>query len=302
MLTQIPTEVLTNILDHLVRPYSEAVDDVTPPTHIPGVDDESWWYVPDYRSLSSVCLTSRKLRDIGQRVLYHSFKLDHGRVWSDYWEEDREYTWKGRLIMFLRTLLLRPDLAALVRTCFITAHLVAAVGEKEAKQALRNAARIRGVDLSKFLQPFRASAWCERPMRDGVLVMILACLPNLSGLYLSGALDEEGENTMFFNIFRPSLKAAGVTSLGLQTLGLELVRDDYERHRTRTRRPCVADLLEMASSTLQNFYALNCEFDLDSLAQPLPKLRNVSVAPDDVDYTPLLSSCEGLERFALHGK
>lgn len=289
LLTDIPTEVLTNILDHL------ACSKVFNPRR----EDEFWytrWYVPDYQALYSVCLTSRRLRDIGQRVLYRSFKpgYGHGRMF-------RNFTWKGRLIMFLRTLLLRPDLAALVRTCFISARLVAHVGEEEAEEALRDAARIRGVDLSEFLQPFRASKWCRQPMRDGVLVMLLACLPNLSGLYLSGELDKYGYRMRWFNIFGPSLKAAGVSSLRLQTLYLDSVGVGLDRGPGQTQSPCVAGLLEMASSTLENLYTFACDIKLDSLAKPLPKLRNVAIKTCDMDFTPLLSFSEGLESFAYHG-
>lgn len=72
--------------------------------------DESSWYSLDRHALFSLCLMSRRLRDIAQPILYHEFALGAG----DSWRSSR-YAWDGRLPSFLRTLAERGDLAGLVR-------------------------------------------------------------------------------------------------------------------------------------------------------------------------------------------
>ncbi|KAH8735500.1 hypothetical protein BGZ61DRAFT_440374 [Ilyonectria robusta] len=100
-------------------------------------------------TLFSLCLVSRKFRDLAQPILYHDFSLGHGNSW-----QYERYTWDRRLISFLRTTTQRPDLGGLVKTVSIHPFLLDAISIDDARACLMQAADARGINLPE--------AWRQR--------------------------------------------------------------------------------------------------------------------------------------------
>jgi hypothetical protein len=213
------------------------------------------------------------------------------------------YDWDRRLIPFLRTVLLRPDLAALVRTCFIHDFLLLERWRRRDEvwgpedldkdevevdptviAALKEAAEIRGVDLSEFLQCCVGHV-DDRFYYGPLLVMLLACLPNISCFYL---------DSQVMGIPLAALNSAGVTTLPLRTINVYRPRP--------SDRDCdqyVSGLLEVASSTLRNLNIIGAHGDglLKRLDRPLTNLQNLSHTGGSHswhDIDSFLSCCTGL--------
>ncbi|KAH7017782.1 hypothetical protein EDB80DRAFT_678578 [Ilyonectria destructans] len=107
------------------------------------------WHSLDRNALFSLCLVSRKFRDLAQPILYHDFSLGHGNSW-----QYERYTWGRRLTSFLRTTTQRPDLGGLVKNVSIHPFLLDAISIDDARACLMQVADARGINLPE--------AWRQR--------------------------------------------------------------------------------------------------------------------------------------------
>lgn len=120
--------------------------------------DERSWYLADYRQpLVSLCLTSRRLRDVAQQVLHHEFVLGYGDSWRS-----ASCSWDRRLTSFLRTVGTRDDLAAAVRRVSLHPRLLEAaeLGDVGAVVDLRRMGRGLGLGVADESAP---PCYQERP-------------------------------------------------------------------------------------------------------------------------------------------
>ncbi len=233
------------------------------------------------QALYSMCLVSTKFRDLAQPILYHVLvpRSTNGRVWS------------RCLTAFLRTVVRRPDLAALVRRIVFGINL-GVIRDGDARLVLEEATRARGTQLADFLRSF----WESYPrgdleeMRlancDQLTVMLLASLPNLTSVVFSNGL-------LVPNIPKSALRATGVLTLPLQTVEIFGGMGD--------RIVVLSDLLNIASSTLSTINVASGGFGLlGTLASYLPGLRNLCITNSnlrDWGLGVILSRCEALESF-----
>ncbi|RTE69277.1 hypothetical protein BHE90_016343 [Fusarium euwallaceae] len=152
VLTDLPSELLHLIFGHFClhcrggfrEPYF-VENDVG--------HDQSKTYLRDRHSLFSLCLVSRRMRDVAQPVLHHEFVLGYSHLQSRC-----SYSWRGRLTSFIRTVSTRRDLAALVKTVFLHPSLQEGVELGDAWRAMRYAADALQVDL--------AEVWKRRELND----------------------------------------------------------------------------------------------------------------------------------------
>ncbi|KAK5630019.1 hypothetical protein RRF57_005734 [Xylaria bambusicola] len=252
--------------------------------------DQPSWHALDLQALYSTCLVSRRLRDVAQPILYHEFIPGYADSFLS-----RRYEWTGRLISFFRTVTLRRDLANLVQGVYLSHWLLGPIivesGRVEA--VLEESARIRGINLSDFLEPFhnlpaRAHLKPYRPAADELVAMLLSFLPNLSRLYLTMATPPSP-------IPVSALMTAGAR-LSLQTIEI-CARNSNLRSR-------LGGILEMSLTSL-NTLDINsyCSYNGDKLGLSgmfFPNLRNISVTLSGMsgsDLEILLSCCTGLETF-----
>ncbi|KAJ4328002.1 hypothetical protein N0V84_001532 [Fusarium piperis] len=106
--------------------------------------DQSEAYLRDRHTLFSLCLVSRRMRDVAQHVLHHEFILGYAHL-----RRRMAYSWRGRLTSFIRTVSTRRDLAALVKTVFFHPSLQEGVELAAAWVAMRHAADALQVDLTE---------------------------------------------------------------------------------------------------------------------------------------------------------
>ncbi|KAH6889828.1 hypothetical protein B0T10DRAFT_486892, partial [Thelonectria olida] len=150
-LSTLPAEILQQIFGHFCL-------------HCQGEHDKAWdaipikpretkqrprdrsWYSLDRHALFSLCLTSKRLQLVAERVLYHEFVLGYG----DSWDTD-QYHWDGRFLSFMRTIASRRDLAQLVQSVYISPQLINAscsIEElKDVRSVLTEAAASIGILL-----------------------------------------------------------------------------------------------------------------------------------------------------------
>ncbi|KAI8723488.1 F-box domain-containing protein [Fusarium sp. LHS14.1] len=152
-LGNLPTDILVLILGlfclHCQDEYNKPWD--TPPLRHRSPrqkPDEKSWYSVDRQALVSLSLTSRRLRDIAQSILYHEFTLGYDDSWRT-----NLYTWDGRLISFMRTLAQRRDLACLVKVVYVHPRLLWAINSNRPLDVLGEAAEALGIDLVEIWEP-----------------------------------------------------------------------------------------------------------------------------------------------------
>lgn len=112
---------------------------------------ERSWYLADYRRpLVSLCLVSRRLRDVAQPFLHHEFVLGYGDSWRS-----ASSSWDRRLTSFLRTIERRPDLATVVRRVSLHPKLLEAaeLGDAAAVVELRRMGRGLGLEILDESRP-----------------------------------------------------------------------------------------------------------------------------------------------------
>lgn len=127
-ITSLPAETLSSIFGHFCLHCSHGSTEGSESyfrssDHHPQQQaHERSWYLADYRQpLVSLCLVSRRLRDVAQQVLHHEFVLGYGDSWRS-----APSSWDRRLTSFLRTAGRRPDLAAAVRRVSLHPRLLEA--------------------------------------------------------------------------------------------------------------------------------------------------------------------------------
>ncbi|KAL2133433.1 hypothetical protein VTI74DRAFT_2359 [Chaetomium olivicolor] len=157
-LTNLPIETLTLILSQFCLHCTKAHGYDSPDGYFrssksgpPGEQqhpDHPSWYSRNYRmALHSMCLVSRRFRYVAQSVLYHEFVPGYGDAWRS-----TRFSWDGRLASFVRTLVARPNLAALVERVYVQVYLLGPVTEEEAQAALEAAA---GATADDYLACFQ---------------------------------------------------------------------------------------------------------------------------------------------------
>ncbi|KAF7536617.1 hypothetical protein G7Z17_g13013 [Cylindrodendrum hubeiense] len=273
--------------------------------------NERSWYSLERQPLLSLCLVSKRTRDVAQPILYHEFVLGYGDSWRS-----KAYSWDGRLASFTRTVAQRWDLARYVKVVSIHSRLLDVVQEDEARIALMEGAHSLGIDLlSAWTQrkpdPSRDEKWIldfpeflvsflnketkhtrrvqrrltlsfEYPRAPGqriiateLAAVLIAQLPNLDRLTFQEPFTEDS----CLGPFPPSaLPYLNISSLPLKTLDLGI--------------PSLP-LLERATG-LETLNIQRCDFP--SPIPPLPNLKVIRIANlnlSDSQLQNLLVSCTG---------
>lgn len=165
-ITSLPAETLSSIFGHFCLhcchgstegpdSYFRSPDHRHPQQQQP---HERSWYLADYRQpLVSLCLVSKRLRDVAQQVLHHEFVLGYGDSWRS-----ASSSWDRRLTSFLRTVGTRDDLAAAVRRVSLHPRLLEAaeLGDVGAVVDLRRMGRGLGLEVADESAP---PCYQERP-------------------------------------------------------------------------------------------------------------------------------------------
>lgn len=163
-ITSLPAETLSSIFGHFCLHCCHGSTE-GPESYFRSPDDrpqqqadERSWYLADYRQpLVSLCLTSRRLRDVAQQVLHHEFVLGYGDSWRS-----ASCSWDRRLTSFLRTVGTREDLAAAVRRVSLHPKLLEAAefSDVGAVVDLRRMGRGLGLEVADESAP---PCYQERP-------------------------------------------------------------------------------------------------------------------------------------------
>ncbi|KAI1366213.1 hypothetical protein F5Y08DRAFT_140901 [Xylaria arbuscula] len=291
-LFDLPTEILLLIFSHFCLHCREPneVLEIYYPNKQQEYDQPSW-YSLDLQALYSICLVSRRFRDIAQPILYHEFVPGYGDSCIS-----QQYSWTGRLFCFFRTVTLRPDLADLVQRFYLSHWLldVDIMGQRRIQAILEESARVRDINLSEFLRPFHSLPAREclgiyRPAYEELVAMLLSFLPNLIRLYLTRAVPSSP-------IPVESLSVAGTRRMRLKSIEI-----DASNSNLRTR---LGGILDMSVSTLTSLNINSyCSYNGDKLGISgvfFPNLRTISVTMSGMigsDLESLLSRCTGLETF-----
>ncbi|KAL5362316.1 hypothetical protein BJX96DRAFT_100120 [Aspergillus floccosus] len=307
-LHRLPIEVLHIILGHLGFHCSGERPPEPPDAYFCGEQqrsDQPSWYSLKLQPLVSLCLVSRRLRNIAQHILYHEFMLGYGDSWRS-----ELYTWDGRLTSFMRTVAQRRDLAALVRRIYIHPYLLESfgeeriieehcgnapiwlvarahprqfIGENEAQAALREVAHALKIEE---LQQLSA--------RDLVTVLLLE-LPNLEHCSLQvGPYKEE-------IVRSAALRAARISHLPLKIMDVSLRASELEVfHGSLFHIDKRVDALIGVSTRLETLNLHMCYGFSKGPCPPLPNLKNLRLTfsrLSERDLKELLSSCRGLHSF-----
>ncbi|KAI1774354.1 hypothetical protein F4818DRAFT_80234 [Hypoxylon cercidicola] len=259
VLPSLPNEILSIILGNFCLHCRETEETPHAYFHTQQQSGQPSWYSLDSKALYSMCLVSRKLRDVAQPILYHQFIPGYGDCWGS-----ARSVWDRRLLPFVRTIILRPDLAAMVRRLYFHFSLLTSTTNDEVEAVLEQVTQTHDF-LSDFLGHFH-DKWPSdltpyQPFCDELGGLLLVYLPNLTSLSLTGGTPSR-------NIPSSALRAAGVSSLRIQTIDLLGCGKDWGYR--------LDGILEMASSTLKTLNLNSCtSAGLQSLARPLPNLRNL---------------------------
>lgn len=155
-ITNLPAETLNSIFGHFCLHCCHG-DKEGPDSYFRSSENrqqeahERSWYLADYRQpLLSLCLVSRRLRDVAQQVLHHEFVLGYGDSWRS-----ASFSWDRRLTSFLRTVGGRPDLAAVVRRVSLHPKLLEAdeLGDAAGVAELRRMGRSLGIEVPDESRP-----------------------------------------------------------------------------------------------------------------------------------------------------
>ncbi|KAF4459322.1 hypothetical protein FALBO_13924 [Fusarium albosuccineum] len=302
-LEDLPVEVLLQIFSqfclHCQHRYTEPWD--TPPLRYRPKQqrpDTKSWYSLDRHALFSPSLASRKFRQSAQRYLYHEFVLgfdDSGR--------SNLYTWKGRLISFMRTLGRRRDLASLVKVVYIHPRLLRAVTGDQPLAVLKEAADALGIDLGEAWKgripdprrmdkslrakidnnPYGATTQKRNWVAAELVAMLIAQLPNLEHLSI-----QRCPRWTSGGVIEPALSALGLSRLNIRTLDVG---------------PSAEAIVKLSP----DLETLNLQATrLTILSHDLPNLRTLRMTEywsTQNSLQRLLSACtKGLESFAYESR
>ncbi|KAM5342714.1 hypothetical protein ACJ41O_013680 [Fusarium nematophilum] len=256
-------------------------------------------YAQHRQALFTVCLVSRRFRDIGQEIMYHEFLLGL----TDPPPPLHPYFHSPRLVPLIRTVSSRPDLARLLKTVFIEPGMMRHLDLNSARSVYQQAVESLGTTPSEiwrrrestdfmvrqrtidalmeqefFKEFFTGSSNLQEGGRDTseylpkvaseLFALLVALLPNLEHLLIRAGF--------WPGDFPPgAMSALGVTSLPLKILYFD-------------RPP--RSLMEIAPSLENMIYGGRSPLPV------LPKMKTVRLrAPmlDTSDLSTLLSSFTG---------
>ncbi|OTB11119.1 hypothetical protein K445DRAFT_322307 [Daldinia sp. EC12] len=216
-LNELPNEILGSIFRNFCQHCRSESEPDTPHGYIRGTrqrPEDPSWYSLDCQALHSLCLTSKHIRDIAQPILYHDFMPGYGDSWRS-----ESYAWGERLVYFLRTIIQRPDLAALVRRIYIHPLLVKNIDETWTKNTLEPVTQGLAFPLSEYLAHFPNEGGFESDFYQHQMLfaplfgILLAVLTNLSHLSLQVA-------PRSVPISPSALEVAGVSKLCLKNIDI----------------------------------------------------------------------------------
>ncbi|RDW74193.1 hypothetical protein BP5796_07635 [Coleophoma crateriformis] len=169
-LTALPSETLQLIFGTFCLHCSANHQPTSPDRylhHTPQHGDEPSWYSLKRHALFSLCLVSKRCRDLAQPILYHEFVLGYGDSWRS-----TLYTWDGRLAAFVRTIAQRRQLAMLVKAVYIQPSLLHSLRDEKFRDALGQAAHALKIENWQQLSG------------STLVPLLIAELPNLEYLSL----------------------------------------------------------------------------------------------------------------------
>lgn len=183
-LANLPIETLSLILSHFCLHCTKAHGYDSPDGYFRSFesgeqqhpDQPSWYSRGSRMTLHSMCLVSRRFRSVAQSVLYHEFVPGYGDAWRS-----TRFSWDGRLASFVRTLVARPDLAALVKRVYVHVYLLRPVKDEEADATLEAAAPAA---VDDYLACFQGMQSLVNIAGLKLVGAVLALLPNLERLSL----------------------------------------------------------------------------------------------------------------------
>lgn len=278
----------------------------------------SWYYLLYRRPLCSLSRVSRRFRDISQPILHHEFAHGHGDSWKSI-----GFKWDRRLVLFMRTMSQRRDLASVVKVVSLHWKLFKSIRKHNASKALTQCAGVMGIDLPK--------AWRQRALRLAPLPQDDAMAKDFSDFLVSFLDGEHGLSTSTVDELR--LKLDSDSGMGKVWIAAELFAMllaqlpnlEYLSIRNsdlRFRLCCSSALsaLNVSSLPLKTFdshifanpilelasglqaFDIRSERDLPSPIPPMPNLSVLRVSQISLVETKLrdlLSACTGgLRTFA----
>ncbi|KAF5635880.1 hypothetical protein F52700_5193 [Fusarium sp. NRRL 52700] len=227
-LESLPTEILQNICAHFCHHCQGKT--LIPQFHLPVTGD----YVTDrdtnsanaeaIRDLCALSRVSRRLREVAQPILYHEFPSLELR--------------RGRLEHYLRTVIARPDLAAVVKTLAFNLNIATCLDASLARSIYLQGLEVLGTDVDKvwssrcedplppkLLETFRCFLFGNESHDEStvdpmalnyfacfeILVLLLSLLPNLTTLSVDGAF-------ISATLSPSAFKAFGIKSIKLKRL------------------------------------------------------------------------------------
>lgn len=187
-LENLPLEILHVILGHLGvftrrRPLSEPLFCLSNNYLVQPGGQQPASYPKECHLLRTMCLVSRRLRQLVEPILYQEFMPGYGEPW---WYN--HYTWDRRLTDFMRTVAYRRDHASYVRRIYIHPHLMTDLGIEEPKEV--SPLYSRPITRQEAQDTLREVAQALgnndlRPLSAGdLLAGLIAELPNLEHLSL----------------------------------------------------------------------------------------------------------------------
>ncbi|KAL2869082.1 uncharacterized protein BJX67DRAFT_379561 [Aspergillus lucknowensis] len=295
-LVSLPVEITHLILTHLHPDAAEIRDRELGPS------DPSWDCL-QLQPLLSLCLISQRLCDLAQPLLYRGFMLGCGESWRS-----NGFSWKGRLLSFMRTVVRRRDLASQVKRVYIHPLLwethrtkkIAVVNFwksednpiwKPHTRYYRNEVRELLSDLADALSTDSLRGLSE----DDLLAILISQLPNLRHCTLQVGGDDDQVAPI-----------AGLRSrLPIKTLDLELCATAREVRRSfgivsTVRRAFSLLSLSVGLETLnlhEYYGVMSDERDLIPLLPNLTNLRLTFSWLSERTLQRLLSSCGSLRTF-----
>ncbi|KAH8667159.1 hypothetical protein BGZ61DRAFT_461315 [Ilyonectria robusta] len=235
------------------------------------------WYYKHYRlPLCELSFVSRRFRGIAQSVLHHEFVLGIGDSW-----QASGFQWDSRLVLFMRTMRRRPDLANLVKVVSVHRLLFQSIRQHHASTALDQCASASGIPLP--------AAWRRRAAR--IAALPLDDRPQLP-------VDEFAEYADSIMLHRQSMPTVGAMSWLAQ---------EFTPYHERKENSVDGEMLAMLLSQLPNLEHLitqDPERDMSPLPNGALKALNVSHLPLktlDVDILPgpIIEMASGLETLNL---
>lgn len=236
------------------------------------------WYYKHYRlPLCSLSRVSKRFRGIAQPILHHEFVLGHGDSW-----QAAGFQWDSRLILFMRTMRRRRDLASLVKVVSVHRLLFQSIRQHNASTALDQCANAMGISLPAAWRQ-RAAQGAAQPPGDQ-----------------QPAVQEFAEYVDSIMLHRQTMPSAGA---------MYRLAEEFTPGHERRQDWVDGEMLAMLLAQLPNLEHLITQ-DPDREMSPLPDgalpALNVSHLPLkilDVDIFPgpILEMTSGLETLNLRG-